>query len=480
MSIANRDVTLSVVFRLDDSDEWHEWSTGHRTVSEALVSAEALVRFPPVPEIRFDRVTRTTERLSLHDLAAEDEPAASAVVVPPTDRATLSGRLARRVAEDASAVRMDLYEDLATYARQTGNAGLQHSQIRDHLAEFLFEGLLRRLAVEAHDTGTQQQDADLAERKEQYAVAIHDAMESDLSLADQEPGYQALFARAAEAAMALADAGAQQQESETSTAPLVETVDDDEGDELVCVDMCGSCDACGMEPFGTPAEGWREAARFLRRTARTSGKRHGALHGAQLIEAELRRQYEAAYLAEPAPVAQQPACCDHPADAHQPGEDPVTPGICAACPDDDAHHDYEAAGAQQQPAAEACSTVEVDGETVLVRGSGEMTEQDRKFFGEIVRAAKRKYAAEHGAGQQAAAADGEETNGSAPVVATSPADRATMPCNCGAVGKQEHDWDCDANLLPYRGEHGYPEGEAPEERRLADETAATETIEEQS
>lgn len=45
-----------------------------------------------------------------------------------------------------------------------------------------------------------------AERQERYAVAIHDAMESDLSLDDQEPAYQALFARAAEAAVALADA----------------------------------------------------------------------------------------------------------------------------------------------------------------------------------------------------------------------------------------------------------------------------------
>lgn len=66
----------------------------------------------------------------------------------------------------------------------------------------------------------------------------------------------------------------------------------DEGDELVCVDMCGSCDACGMEPFGTPAEGWRQAAHFLRRTARDSGDRRGVLRGAQLIEAELHRRAE--------------------------------------------------------------------------------------------------------------------------------------------------------------------------------------------
>lgn len=43
------------------------------------------------------------------------------------------------------------------------------------------------------------------DRRERYAVAIHDAMEPDLSLVDQEPGCQALFARAAEAAVALAD-----------------------------------------------------------------------------------------------------------------------------------------------------------------------------------------------------------------------------------------------------------------------------------
>lgn len=63
-----------------------------------------------------------------------------------------------------------------------------------------------------------------------------------------------------------------------------------EGDaELVCVDECGSCDACGMEPFGTPAEGWREAARFLRRTGFDSADYSLALRGAHLIEDELRR-----------------------------------------------------------------------------------------------------------------------------------------------------------------------------------------------
>lgn len=50
------------------------------------------------------------------------------------------------------------------------------------------------------DSGAEQRD-----RRERYATAIHDAMEPDLSLVDQEPACQALFARAAEAAVALAD-----------------------------------------------------------------------------------------------------------------------------------------------------------------------------------------------------------------------------------------------------------------------------------
>lgn len=69
---------------------------------------------------------------------------------------------------------------------------------------------------------------------------------------------------------------------------------DREGAELVCVDECGSCDACGFEPFGTPAEGWREAARFLRRTPRDSADFLGAIRGARLIETELRRRADEA------------------------------------------------------------------------------------------------------------------------------------------------------------------------------------------
>lgn len=53
----------------------------------------------------------------------------------------------------------------------------------------------------------------------------------------------------------------------------------------------------------------------------------------------------------------------------------------------------------QQP--ETCRPVEVDGQPVLVRGSGNWTEQEGHFMAEVVRAAKRRYEAEHPAvGQQ--------------------------------------------------------------------------------
>lgn len=52
----------------------------------------------------------------------------------------------------------------------------------------------------------------------------------------------------------------------------------------------------------------------------------------------------------------------------------------------------------QQPTAEddACRPVEVDGETIRVRGSGDFTDEKHGFVAEVVRAAKRRYEAEHG------------------------------------------------------------------------------------
>jgi hypothetical protein len=51
--------------------------------------------------------------------------------------------------------------------------------------------------------------------------------------------------------------------------------------------------------------------------------------------------------------------------------------------------------ATQATEPDTCRPVEVDGQTIRVRGSGQFTEQEQEFAADIVRAAKRKYAAEH-------------------------------------------------------------------------------------
>lgn len=106
-----------------------------------------------------------------------------------------------------------------------------------------------------------------------------------VAVADAEQAL--LLARIAELEAAPADRAAVRDSQELAEL-------DREGAELVCVDQCGNCDACGRERFGTPAEGWREAARFLRRTPRESNDFLGAVRGARLIEDELRRRADKA------------------------------------------------------------------------------------------------------------------------------------------------------------------------------------------
>jgi hypothetical protein len=43
---------------------------------------------------------------------------------------------------------------------------------------------------------------------------------------------------------------------------------------------------------------------------------------------------------------------------------------------------------------DACRPIEVDGEIIRVRGGNDFTEQEQEFFADVVRAAKRRYAAE--------------------------------------------------------------------------------------
>jgi hypothetical protein len=51
-------------------------------------------------------------------------------------------------------------------------------------------------------------------------------------------------------------------------------------------------------------------------------------------------------------------------------------------------------GQQELATDDACQTVEVDGDTVLVRGGGEMTEDEREMIADVVRTARRQAEAE--------------------------------------------------------------------------------------
>lgn len=65
-------VTWDVVFRCND-ETWFTWSTRRATSADAIRAAEPLVGLPHVTEIRFDRITTSRERLSLHDIAQAEE-----------------------------------------------------------------------------------------------------------------------------------------------------------------------------------------------------------------------------------------------------------------------------------------------------------------------------------------------------------------------------------------------------------------------
>lgn len=67
-----RDVSWAVMFRLARTNVWVEWSNGHRSPAEAVREAEVLVPMEAVAEIRFDRITRTRDMFSLHDLPATE------------------------------------------------------------------------------------------------------------------------------------------------------------------------------------------------------------------------------------------------------------------------------------------------------------------------------------------------------------------------------------------------------------------------
>ena len=140
-------------------------------------------------------------------------------------------------------------------AEAMGNAGRLYAQ---HLAEERAKTAAARVAA-------------LGEA----AAAIQDVIDRDRAEFPARSNDRAALGGARELILGLIDRHAEDEP-------------DGDSDELVCVDECGNCDACGMEPFGTPAEGWREAARFLRRTPRDSRDYPAVLTGARRIEDHLR------------------------------------------------------------------------------------------------------------------------------------------------------------------------------------------------
>jgi predicted nucleic acid-binding protein len=138
------DVAWTIVVRIEDTDRWIDWSTGHRTVPDVLAAAELIVPVSTIAEIRFDRIATARKRFSLADLGATD-PAPPSV---PAD-ADLRDRIAQAMAdaeERLARVTEWVTSDVVTARNEFGN-GYREAQrdIRDLLAG-------RRMADEAQQS----------------------------------------------------------------------------------------------------------------------------------------------------------------------------------------------------------------------------------------------------------------------------------------------------------------------------------------
>jgi hypothetical protein len=127
------DVAWTIVVRIEDTDRWIDWSTGHRTVPDVLAAAELIVPVSTIAEIRFDRITTARERFSLADLGATDAaapsvPADRAAAAPVKQRADLTeaewaeqerARFERLYTREYT--RAEQAEDLLKVAHETSN-----------------------------------------------------------------------------------------------------------------------------------------------------------------------------------------------------------------------------------------------------------------------------------------------------------------------------------------------------------------------
>ncbi|APY88203.1 hypothetical protein DCW30_05710 [Streptomyces alfalfae] len=216
------------------------------------------------------------------------------MTTPPADHITLTrDQLAALLAHHADVIAARWRESpgrsawVAASALDSHAADLTASEETPAVAELLDSMLSFEAEHRAAPSAPADRDLRSLRRVVDRLAAHARGFQDVLDESDRGPWGQTVGADISELQEAVTALPALVDRASADAAELAEL--DREGAELVCVDQCGSCDACGMEPFGTPAEGWREAARFLRRTPRDSADFLGAVRGARLIEAELRR-----------------------------------------------------------------------------------------------------------------------------------------------------------------------------------------------
>ncbi|MGW4786142.1 hypothetical protein [Streptomyces sp. NPDC004230] len=126
-----------------------------------------------------------------------------------------------RLLRDAEGYLGALHASVARHDNLAANFGCVGCELRDQIHAAL---ATVPAVVSASVQPTTRADDEQRERQKRYMIAIHDAMEEDLSLVDEDPAVQAAVARAAEAAMAVADAELRRMAGEEQ--PTTETQDD--------------------------------------------------------------------------------------------------------------------------------------------------------------------------------------------------------------------------------------------------------------
>lgn len=225
-------------------------------------------------------------------------------------------------------------------------------------------------ATTIHDTDTGAE----SERREQYAAAMENARR------DSSTGAVLAMARMVDAAMAVADAEINEhrehiavyRKDSAAQYQIIAELQRENAELRRVADETAATEIAHQPRRGDQVEAWLKAQRddwasdradvpatydalddlldLYRLHADT-----GTPLGEHVCEARVVGDCEC--LEQPAAGARQDKTvaapcveCDHPQTDHEEGEDPVTPGHCRTCPDDDARHDYQAATVRQDGA----------------------------------------------------------------------------------------------------------------------------------